>query len=100
MAGIIPVILIIVITMAGGCVVVDCVWGHVLFLAPAIVGLVGIVSLILLLRSKMAVQCLGQANAILRHNVEGKYLMLKEREMKKQYSIEMKMLRKTKQKEK
>ena len=66
-AGLVPLVLIIMITVIDG----GSLWGHVLFIVPACISFLGIIALVLLLQSKMATQHLGQANMSLRHNIEG-----------------------------
>lgn len=68
LAGLIPLLIIVMITLVGG----GMQWGHILFIVPACIAFIGIIALFFLLRSEMATQYLGQANASLRHNVEGK----------------------------
>jgi len=66
LAGVIPLLLVILVAVVKG----GLAWGHVIFIVPAIISFIGIISLVLLLRSEMATQYLGQAKN-LRRNVEG-----------------------------
>eukprot|EP00026_Physarum_polycephalum_P007700 Phypoly_transcript_07765.p1 GENE.Phypoly_transcript_07765~~Phypoly_transcript_07765.p1 ORF type:complete len:349 (+),score=47.10 Phypoly_transcript_07765:517-1563(+) len=68
MAGIVPFVTIVLTALLGDG---GDLWRRALFIVPAVAALAGIISLFLLLHSKMAAQYLGHANTTLRHNIEG-----------------------------
>jgi len=73
LAGVVPFLITILLTLAP----TNNLLFHFLYLTPAALSLLGLISLGLLLQSGMAKECLGQSTTVLRNNAEGMESLLR-----------------------